>query len=331
MGGGAREVEEDAIGSGQPLLLEGDLAVEIERQPDRVADRGATQPAQRREPAGGLRRTRRGAVVSGLLAASTRTPGPVGKWGGPPRERSWRRPATSSRRSAWRTPRSRPFREPSTPSRRRRGMAAHQRARLGYQRAGRIAPHERVEELHAERAIGRLPVDAIGGERHRGRLPQRVVGVPARRRGGGRCPRRRRRRVAAAAAASAADRRAAAPRRAPAAARSRCAPRPRQRRRRPPRRGRRQRRRRRGERARRGMGGPWSASVHRIRRGFQDVATELSHLLSTSSKYVAGTSTSRALPPAPLDTRPSASIMSTSRAARLKPTRSRRWRNEIEA
>ena len=48
---------------------------------------------------------------------------------------------------------------------------------------------------------------------------------------------------------------------------------------------------------------------------------------STSSKY-SGTSTSRALPPAPLDTRPSASIMSTSRAARLKPTRSRRWRNE---
>src|SRR3954453_20045737 len=52
---------------------------------------------------------------------------------------------------------------------------------------------------------------------------------------------------------------------------------------------------------------------------------------STSSKECLSTSPSRGLPPAPGDTRPSASIMSTSRAARLKPIRSRRWRYEIEA
>ena len=43
------------------------------------------------------------------------------------------------------------------------------------------------------------------------------------------------------------------------------------------------------------------------------------------------TSTSRALPPAAGETRPSISIMSTSRAARLKPMRSLRCRYEIDA
>src|SRR5262249_2845604 len=47
---------------------------------------------------------------------------------------------------------------------------------------------------------------------------------------------------------------------------------------------------------------------------------------STSSKYCLSTRTSRGFPPAAGDTRPSISIMSTSRAARLKPIRSRRCR-----
>ena len=52
---------------------------------------------------------------------------------------------------------------------------------------------------------------------------------------------------------------------------------------------------------------------------------------STSSKYCLSTRTSRALPPAAPDTRPSISIMSTRRAARLNPMRRRRWRYEIDA